>query len=539
MSQRMTRDHQSRPRRSLRVTLATAIIAAAVGSMMVGTSAASATKDLRSAAPALSTASPCEALESLNLNETVAISADLVTSGQAEGQSGLPEFCRVKLTVSEAINIEVWLPTSTYNGRLQAVGGWGYAGNILYFSMADALRQGYATTATDGGHVGIPYRGTFALNPNGTLNHQLIEDYASRSLVEMTLKAKEVIAAFYGKAAEYSYWNGCSNGGRQGMVLAQRLPDAYDGMMIGAPAMMYARLFTASLWPFVVQQNELGDPMSACKLKAFNDAAIAHCDAYDGVVDGVLGDPKLCDFDPATLVGKDFGCGEITAAEAATVRKIWNGPVAPDGEQLWNGIAPGTSLEVYALEPSPLLTDFVAYWIKQDPTFDWHSLDYAEYAQVFREAVAKFADVDGSDDPDLRPFQEAGGKIVMWAGQADSPIAGQTEGYYDRVVDVFHSRTQVQKFARLFMAPGVGHCGGGTGPNIFDPFGAVVNWVEKGIAPESLLASSIIGGQVVRAQPLCPYPQVAKYTGRGDINEASSYDCRANYGSSSAPGKRN
>ena len=278
--------------------------------------------------------------------------------------------------------------------------------------------------------------------------------------------------------------------------------------------------------------------MRACHLKAFTDAAIAHCDPYDGVVDGVLGNPALCDFDPATIVGQDPGCGEITAAEAVAMRKIWAGPQTPEGEQLWAGIPLGTPVESFSAEPNALLLAHLTHWIKQDPSFDWHTIDYADYTEILRQAQEKFQDVIGSDDPDLRPFRDAGGKIVMWAGQAETTVPAQTIGYHERVIDVFHSPRQVGNFFRLFMAPGVGHCGGGVGPNQFSTFDAVVDWVENGHAPDSILATSVSNGQVTRSMPLCPYPLVARYDGRGDPNAASSYACRQNYGHSSVPNGR-
>lgn len=539
MSRQMAWNHQDPPGRRGRrwMALARAATAAVVAAsaLVASVAAAAAEDDSRPPAAALSQSeAACSELVSLDLDSTVAFKAELVTSGQAAGQANLPEFCRVALTVSQAINIEVWLPTSTYNRRFQAVGGGGYDGAIGYAAMASALREGYATSSTDSGHVGDSAMGTFAWNADGTLNDQLIEDFASRAVIEMTLKAKELIGVFYGGEAKYSYFTGCSNGGRQGMMLAQRLPEEYDGVLAGSPAQSWHQMLMSALWPFVATQNELGAPMSACKLTAFNEAAIKHCDPYDGVVDGVIGDPTRCDFDPATLVGKDFGCGPITAADAKVVKMTYEGPKGTDGEQLWTGMWPGLPLELYAGEPHVMVQSHLR-WAVGDPDFDWHTLDYAEFAQVFRQGQARFGDVLGADDPDLRPFKNSGGKLVMWAGGAEVAIPGQVSGYYERVIDEFRSAHQVGTFARLFLAPGVDHCRGGVGPNVFDAFSALREWVERDEAPDSILASKIVGGQVVRTQPLCPYPTVAKYDGRGSVMDASSYQCRPNYGGASAP----
>jgi hypothetical protein len=432
----------------------------------------------------------------------------------------------------------VWLPTGTYNSRFQAVGGGGYAGNLSYAAMAGALRAGYATASTDTGHVGG--RGTFALNPDSTLNNQLIEDFASRSVLQLTLKAQTLIAAFYGANPQYSYWNGCSLGGRQGMVLAQRLPGAYNGIMVGAPAISWDRLFTNSFYPYVVQQNELGGLMPACKLARFQAASVAHCDRYDGVLDGVIGNPGRCDFNPASLIGETLPCGTITQADAVAMAKIYRGPVSTDGQKFWVGFPPGASnsLMAWASPPNIILLDHLTHWVKQDPTFDWRTLTYAGFEEAFRTAEYKFANIIGSDDADLRPFKNAGGKIVMWHGLVDSLPYEQQIRYYDRVTDVFRSRTQVQQFFRMFLAPGVDHCGGGPGPNQFDTFGALVKWVENNEAPATIEARRVIGGQVVRTQPLCPYPDVAKYH-NGDPSVASNYKCLPNYGESPVSNRSN
>ena len=487
----------------------------------------------------------CEDLAVIALPEVVTITAELDSDGSAGGQTDLPEFCRVALRVDEAIDIEVWLPTDSYNRRYQAVGGGGYAGQLSYGAMAAALRNGYATSSTDTGHDGGS--GAFALNPDNTLNNQLIEDFASRSLIEMTRKAKSLIAAFYGGEAEYSYWNGCSTGGRQGLMLAQRMPDAYDGMQIAAPAINWDRFIPAEMWPQVVMNVELGEPLAICKLRAFKEAAIDHCDAYDGVVDGVLGNPLICDYDPSSLVGTTpDGCDDaVTATDAIVMQKIWDGPVDENGQRLWYGLPKDTPVEDFGLVNAFAAPAFVPFfiaevhlriWVEQDPTFDWRTLDYADYAEMFRESQAKFKDVIGTDDPDLRPFKEAGGKIVMWHGWTDQLIFAEGSiDYYERVVNVFGSRPHVEDFMRLFMAPGVLHCAGGVGPNQFDPFGAMVDWVETGSAPDWIIAAEVDGTTIVRTQPLCVYPLVAVPFGRGDRADASSYKCRPNFGKHSAP----
>jgi hypothetical protein len=442
----------------------------------------------------------------------------------------LPAFCRVALTVAPQINIEVWLPTDTHNGRFQAVGGGGYAGSISYDAMAAALRSGYATASTDTGHAGSFLSGAFALNPDDTLNWRLIKDFASRSLFELTKKAQTLIKTFYGHKPPYSYWNGCSTGGRQGLMLAQRLPEGYDGILAGAPAINWDRFHPAMLWPQVVMQQELGGPIAQCKLAVASQAAVEHCDGLDGVVDGVLGDPRLCDFDPSTLIGSSTDCGTFTADDARVIKMIWGGLRARNGSFLWYGTEKGAPLNALASTiPFPIAVDHFRYWVERDPAADWHTLDYAGLEKVFRKSHWVFDDVIGTDDPDLSAFRRAGGRLIMWHGWNDQLIFPEgTIDYYNRVIDTFGSRTQVQRFARLFMAPGVFHCAGGTGPSVFDMFSALVQWVEKGQAPERIIASQIVGGTVVRTRPLCAYPKVARYDGKGDPNAAESFKCKPN-----------
>jgi hypothetical protein len=488
---------------------------------------------------AVKAATPCPDLAALALPETITLTAELDSDGSAAGQTGLPEFCRVAITVAPQINIEVWLPTATYNDRFQAVGGGGYAGSISFGAMANALRQGYATASTDTGHSG--FGGGFALNPDGTLNWQLIEDFASRSLFQLTEKAHTLIDAFYGEPSDYSFWNGCSTGGRQGLMLAQRFPDGYDGILAGAPAINWDRFHAAHLWPPLVRLEEVGGPIANCKYEAVTAAAVAHCDSQDGVADGILDDPRRCDFDPHSLVGTDLGaCGVLTENEADAITLIWDGPRYASGDRLWYGIPIGTPMAALA-GPAPFFIGLqhAQYWVNQDPTWDWQTLTYETYPDFFNTSVAKFNEVIGTDDPDLSAFRDSGGKVLMWHGWADPLIFPQgTVDYYDRVIDEFHSTQQVQEFARLFMAPGVGHCGGGAGPNQFNMFGTLVAWVEDGVAPDSIAASRVESGAVVRTRPLCAYPYVARYDGNGDPDVAASFDCKPNYGQWGTPNRR-
>jgi pimeloyl-ACP methyl ester carboxylesterase len=467
----------------------------------------------------------CADLATLALPGVTSASAELVTSGTAAEMTDLPEFCRVVLTIEPQVGSEVWLPTGTYNRRFQAVGGGGFAGVISYPAMATALRAGYATASTDTGHTSTapqPTRdGSFALGPDGGLNEQVIEDFAVRSLIETTRTAKSLVHSFYGQAAERSYWNGCSTGGRQGLMLAQRHPDEYDGILAGAPAINWDRFIPSELWPQVVMQQELGGPIPECKLAAATEAAVAHCDGADGVADGVIDDPRRCDFDVTTLVGQATPCGEFTDADARVVQAIWNGPPGA-----WFGLSKGAPLNSLAgAAPFPIAENYHRFWVEQNAQWDWRSLDYAGFDENFRDSRTLFHDVIGTDDPDLAPFRQSGGHLLLWHGWNDELIFPQgTIDYYERVAEAVGSE-QVSEFVRLYMAPGVEHCDSGPGPDTFDMLGELVRWVEEGTAPDRITASKLEDGRVVRTRPLCPHPAAAMYDGTGDPNSEASFTC--------------
>jgi hypothetical protein len=494
---------------------------------------------------------PCSDLARLTLPEALSITAKAISAGTftlppplppdfpAAGIPNLPAFCRVSIVVAPKINIEVWLPTTTWNKRFQGVGGGGYAGAISWSALGDALRAGYATASTDTGHQSsapVPaLDGSFAFNADGTLNWGLIEDFASRSLFQMTAKAQIVTRVFYGAKPKYSYWSGCSTGGRQGLMQVQRTPDAYDGVMAGAPAINWDRFIPAELWPQIVMKEEVGRPIEACKLTLANDAALAACDALDGVADGIIEDPRRCDFDPKVLLckqGAAVDCNCLTGGEVRAMRGIWDGARSTKGRRLWYGAERTTALSgppfggLAGPVPFPIAVEHTK-WAEQNPAFDWQTLDYVGFQESFLKSRLLFNRVIGTDDPDLSLFRKSGGKLIVWHGWVDSLIFPRGAiDYYERVLDRMGGPERVQKFARLFMAPGVDHCFGGPGPNVFDMFAALVAWVEKEQAPDRIIASRIENGQVTRTRPLCPYPAVATYKGTGSTDDAGNFACR-------------
>jgi hypothetical protein len=476
-------------------------------------------------------ATTCADLVNLKLGATTITAAEDIPAGAytppgGGAQQNLPAFCRVAFIVEPQIHAEVWMPKENWNERYRGEGGGGYAGSISYAGLAAGIRAGYATASTDTGHP-ASVGGNFALNPDGTLNNQLIGDFAERSLREMAVKSKALINAYYSKAPKYSYWNGCSTGGRQGLMAVQRFPEEYDGLVIGAPAINWDRFIPAELWP-AVAMKEHGGPISNAKLTAVANAVTAACDATDGVTDGVINDPRKCNYDPAALVCKTGSDAAtcLTSAEVDAVKEIWNGPVAKNGQRLWFGLERGAPLNGLAgTSPFPIASSHFQ-WIHQDPKFDWKTVTEASFESEFRESQRKFNQVIGTDETNLKRFRDRGGKMIIWHGEADTLIMPRgTVNYFNKVVAANGGSQAVNDFARLFLAPGVGHCAGGSGPNPVGTFEAVVKWVESGVAPDTLQASRALPGGGTRTRPLCAYPKTARYSGTGSTDDAANFVC--------------
>ena len=487
----------------------------------------------------LNATASCESLASLALPNTKITLAQTVSAGAftppaaagaatptpAAGQpfKALSAFCRVAATLKPTndsdIKVEVWLPADGWNGKFQAVGNGGWAGVISYSAMADAIRAGYASASTDTGHVGG--RGTFALG-----HPEKLIDFAWRSEHEMTVKAKAMIQAFYGSAPKLSYWNGCSTGGRQGLKEAQKFPDDYDGIIAGAPANRTA----ISLW---IAAAVLKDPASyipPTKYPIVHQAALAACDSRDGVKDGLIDDPTKCNFDPKVLLCKGAdGPDCLTGAQVDAAKKIYSPAINPrTGQQLFSSFVPGTELGwgVQALgpEPSANIYDQYRYVVFKDPNWDWKTFNFD--SDVVRGDLPENL-VMNATDPNMKAFFSHGGKLLLYHGWSDTNVPTlNTIKYYKSVVETMGGPASASNSVRLFLEPGMGHCGGGEGPNVFDKVGALEQWVEQGKAPEKLNASHSTGGKVDRTRPLCPYPQVAKYMGTGSIDDAASFVCK-------------
>lgn len=471
-------------------------------------------------------AASCKALgQRLSLPETRILESvlvpgpDFVPPGATAPITGLPKFCRVTGVVAPAIHFEVWLPAGTWNGKFNGVGGGGLAGALDFAAMAEALRRGYATAATDTGHV--------AADLTWLQDEQRLVDYGHRAIHEMTLKSKEVIQAFYGRPERYSYFTGCSTGGRQGLMEVERYPQDYDGVLAGAPVNSLVEDMLAQLW---AAQAALADPaahLAPAKLSAITRAVLARCDERDGVVDGVLEDPRMCDFDPVQMqcgAGQDMdSC--LTAPQVQAVRKIYAGPSRPGTEEkISSGFERGSESYWAGLVAGPqpfFISDTVARAL--DPDYDFRTFDFGADAN---RMSARLGGIWNATSPDLRRAMRSGAKVIVFHGWNDWGVPpGNTVAYYEKVRSVLGQRA-TDRFMRLFMLPGVEHCWGGAGPDQFDGLAALERWVERGIAPKKIVASRAAGGEVERTRPLCPYPQVARYDGRGDSNAASSFHCR-------------
>jgi feruloyl esterase len=484
-------------------------------------------------------AASCESLTSLNLRDTTITSAQSVAAGafklpdnpNGRGRAGapdpykdLPAFCRVLATLKPSadsdVKMELWLPAADWNQKYEAVGNGGWAGVISYSALADALRLGYATSSTDTGHVGGS--GSFAYQ-----HPEKLIDFGWRSEHEMTVKSKAIVAAFYGDGPRLAYWNGCSTGGRQGLKEAQKFPSDYDGIIAGAPANRTA----LALW---VAFAELKDPASTippAKYPVVHQAALAACDSRDGLKDGLIDDPAKCKFDPKTIECKGAdGPNCLTAPQVEAARKIYATALNPrTGQKLFPALVPGSELGWAVLgggpEASAVILDHFKYVVFKNPAWDWRTFD-------FDKDIVKSEEPDNlvmnATDPDMKQFFAHNGKLLMYHGWADpniSPLA--TIQYYKSVVDTMGGDKKASSSVRLFMAPGMGHCGGGEGPNKFDLQQTLDGWVDKGQVPDKMIASHSTAGKVDRTRQLCPYPQVAKYKGSGSIDEAANFACTA------------
>jgi feruloyl esterase len=493
------------------------------------------------AAAALLQQPVCGGLKTLSLPHATVTLAEVVAAGTpAPGRGGrggaaapLPAHCRVAVTLTPSadshIEMELWLPTENWNGKFLAVGNGGWAGSISFDAMESGLRRGYATASNDTGHTGAS--AAFAVG-----HPEKLIDFAYRAMHEMTVHSKAIIRAFYGRGAQLSYYQGCSTGGRQGLMEAQRFPEDFDAIIAGAPVHNMVHLAVSQV---ALQMDMLRNPsrlVSSEQRTLFANAVVAACDQTDGVKDGIVSEPRACKFDPAVLACKpgpstSLGAGGhecLTPAQVENARSAYRPATTKNGAVVYPGRSPGFEtgwrVPTAGAPLNPLFGDMPRYVGRQDPKWDATTFDLdADLALAlknggFIEAV----------DPNLARFKARGGKLLLYHGWADpGPAPENTVTYYEAVNKTLGGKQD--DWMRLFLMPGVGHCRGGVGPDQADFLGAIERWREQGVAPDQIVATRPAGrgGATPMSRPLCPHPQVARYGGAGSTDDAKSFTCVA------------
>ncbi len=517
-------------------------------------------------ASALAQAKPvCEKLKDLQLPDTSITSAESVAAGPFALPPGMPApavdvpvFCRVrgeiKPTSDSHINFEVWMPAAQWNGKFEQIGNGGLAGSINLFLLATDLKQGYATAGTDDGHQGVPVDGSWAVG-----HPEKVKDFGYRAVHETSGKAKKIIEAFYQKAPRYSYFNGCSEGGREALMEAQRYPEDFNGILAGAPAHKWTELMFGFAW----NAKALSGPASfipEAKRRAVREAALAACGTQDGVKDTFIKDPLRCHFDASVLACKGADSDScLTADQVEALKKIYSGARnSRTGQQISSGYEPGTedtagipgiSFASYVFGAAPgasldaiFSSAFFGSFVFENPGWKFTDLNFDKDIAKTEEKVGS---VLNATNPDLTAFRALGGKLLQYHGWNDgSPSPHHSVDYYESVTAKMGGIEKTQSFYRLFMAPGMMHCGSGPGPNLFgnmldfsaapdadhNIFTALERWTEQGVAPDKIIAMKYRddnpGKGIEMTRPLCPHPQIAKWSGKGATSDAQNWSCQ-------------
>ncbi|KAL3475229.1 Tannase/feruloyl esterase [Aspergillus californicus] len=468
------------------------------------------------------------------------------------------DFCNVTATLThpgekenDLVVLSIWLPPpSTWNGNYLATGGGGLVAGYFASRQAPGVALGYATASTD---AGLPHdtvngtTGSWAIKSHSdgssSPNTALLTNFAFRSIHDMNVIGKEVIRRYYGVSHRYSYYHGCSTGGRQGYMSATYYPEDFDGILAIAPAINTPQLSPALFWPAVVMGNSVAPPQ--CVFNVYQEAIVAACDPLDGVADGLIStyDPDKCAFNVTVLIGESIFCTDtnstitITPAHASVIHHLLQGPADTHGKRLWYGIPPGASFSGLAdteaqangtitIHPFDSAEAWIKYLVFQNATYPTASMTYADFQTAFSISVARFSPQWDTLTPHLEGFRDAGAKLLSWHGLADEYIsAAGTTRYYDAVREQMGGVDEVNSFYRLFLAPGVAHCSGGYGPVPVDAWEMLTGWVEDGRAPDRVFAEGVgTDGSVVRRR-LCAYPSRLVYDGVGDVHEAGSFGC--------------
>ncbi|MCB2065286.1 MAG: tannase/feruloyl esterase family alpha/beta hydrolase [Erythrobacter sp.] len=494
----------------------------------------------------------CEDLAQLAIDHGQVTSAEVVAAGQFQQPGGggvnpgvgggsyadVPAFCRVQLTLTPSddsqIRSEVWLPLSGWNHRYVGIGNGIWAGTISYSQMADPVRRGYATASTDTGHTGNGLTAEWAVG-----HPERLVDFGHRAVHVTTVAAKAMVAEFYGRAPMFSFWNSCSTGGRQGLMEAYRYPADFDAISAMAPANPMTDLMTQSMWAGW-QGQRFQAALTPQVMGMVHAAVVAQCDAADGVTDGVVSRPLQCGFSPASLQcapGQSEGC--LTSGQVQAVANIYGGVRDDAGNVLLPGWPKGSEMQLLALvmgqEPFPVATSYFRDLVYGGQSgFDWRATPYPQYVA---DARSYGADVLNVPSDGLAPFFARGGKLLLSHGWTDGLIpATNTLAFHHGLYNALPA-SQRDSQLRLFMAPGMDHCGGGDGPSMFDTLGVIDQWATTGVAPQQIVATrprqamNMMGQpqgpeRPAMERPLCPWPLEAVYDGTGDTGAASSFSCQ-------------
>ena len=508
--------------------------------------------------------SKCEGLRTLALPATKITDTELVPAGAFAGPPAvftgqdlssfyktLAAFCRVTAqampTADSDIKIEVWMPVSGWNGKLQGIGNGGFAGLIDHHQLGIAMGHGYVAAATDAGHSGTPIDAAWALG-----HPEKVTDFGHRGIHEMTRVSKGVAKSFYGREPQRSYFFGCSDGGREALMEAQRYPEDYDGILAGAPANYWTALLSTAVWDTQALSVDTASFIPQSKIPAISSAVLSACDSLDGVRDGVLNDPRQCKFDPNSMLCK---AGEdsdkcLTAKQAAALKAIYEGPQDSHGRNAFPGYLPGAEegpggWGTWITGPAPNKsrmafygTGYFSNMVYGNPDWDYKSFTWDAGLAAAEQKTASALNATGAD---LSAFNNRGGKLVLYHGWDDPAIpALNTINYYEDVIRTMGQRV-ADGFVRLYMVPGMQHCGGGPGADDFGANGnagsdlhrnirlALEQWVEKNVAPDTMIATKYEGHDIehhpILKRPLCPYPASANYKGKGDTDDAASFMC--------------
>ena len=515
---------------------------------------------LSAAAPAARAAS-CESLLHTPLKNTTITLAQIVPAGEFTVPSAdsrtlaafktLPAFCRVAGVIKPSddshIEFEVWMPVAGWNGKFEGVDNGGFAGYIHYGldnGLAAALLRGYASASTDTGHTAAT-----PVDAGWALGHpEKIVDFGYRAVHLTAQNAKALIQAFYGQSPRRSYFVGCSNGGRQALMEAQRYPADYDGIISGAPANFWTHLLGP--WNTLATLSDPASYIPASKLPAIEKAALAACDAADGLSDNLIDNPAQCRFDPARLLCTGAETNDcLTSPQLAALKKIYAGATDSSGRQIFPGYPPGGETGpggwgLWITGPAPeksldyaFSTQFFSNMVFNDPKWDFRTFNYDRDVQRTDE---KLAPVLNATNPNLLPFKRRGGKLILYHGWSDAAISPfSTVNYYKSIIAAM-GQPDANSFVRLFMVPGMQHCGGGPGGDLYvqpgpghnpeqDIDAALNRWVEQGIAPQKIVAYKRANAEnptgVVKTRLVCPFPQVARYDGHGNADAAASFSC--------------